>query len=58
MTFEDVAMNFTQKESAILDPSQKHLYREMMSETVRNLTAGGKDDSIPSHHHLKKIVSY
>uniref|UniRef100_F6X0W8 Uncharacterized protein n=1 Tax=Monodelphis domestica TaxID=13616 RepID=F6X0W8_MONDO len=37
ITFKDMAVDFTQEEWCLLDPSQKELYREVMLESVQNL---------------------
>nr|XP_042119190.1 zinc finger protein 560-like isoform X2 [Peromyscus maniculatus bairdii] len=41
VTYNDVHINFTQEEWALLDPSQKNLYKHVMGETYRNLTVIG-----------------
>uniref|UniRef100_A0A8C6QDU4 KRAB domain-containing protein n=1 Tax=Nannospalax galili TaxID=1026970 RepID=A0A8C6QDU4_NANGA len=60
VTFEDVTVNFTSEEWALLDPSQKKLHRDVMEETFRNLAAIGKAQEVEhiedDHKYSRKLL--
>lgn len=55
---DDVTVNFTQEEWALLKPSQKNFYRAVMQETLWNLASVGKGDLISYLGLLFKVLEY
>ncbi|XP_006534697.1 putative KRAB domain-containing protein ZNF788 [Mus musculus] len=56
LTYDDVHVNFTREEWALLNPSQKSLYKDVMLQIYRNLNAVGMKEVVMERKPLEILT--
>lgn len=58
VTFQDIAVDFTEKEWPLLDSSQRKLYRDVMLESYSHLTSLGETHHFLLYARIRWIPTY